>query len=216
MPFRLSQSVIDLYQECETIRSSSRQVYLISRFDDDDRTLNVCWDASYSQASRNYLIDDRWYYGEVRKLAPEKVDPGQLLDAGGRPVRGKAGVIKGFKMAESPMQGGGHAEEYFLRRLMAHLEQGYVPESIEIYVSRIPCPDTSMMWQFYFAGGRYSLPAGCGPKLYLVISTLHRIEWTLAYGEGNRSASAQSASLAHINRINRLDNATAGHISSFV
>ena len=138
-----------------------------------------------------------------------------LLGGNGRPIPGKAGTLKGTTTGVSPNQGGGHAEEYFLMKLMAFADQFYLPSEIEIYISRIPCASTSMKWNFSFKGVHMSLPAGCGAKLYAVIKTLSMVNWYIAYGEGY-TGQTQSSSLAWINRIDSLPNAEAVHISKFI
>lgn len=215
MPFTVSQAVRDCVKQCEPIRMMTNQVYLISRFDDDDSTLNVTWDAGYTPVSTNYFKDGKYYYGNVTKLETVRASNAVLLDDNDRPVRGRAGVVKGSSTAVSSNQGGGHAEEFFLMKLKAFIEQFYCPTTIEIYVSRIPCAATSMQWRFSFYGGSYMLPVGCGAKLYTVIKFLNVVNWYVAYGEGYRGAS-QSASLAWITKINALPNAEAGHISKFI
>jgi hypothetical protein len=219
MAFTFTPRVRQLYSDCEALRRVTGTVYLISRLDNDDGSLRAMWDAPYTPDQINYFerdAENRWHalYGNIHKLQTEPRQA-QLLNDRNKPVQGTAGKIKGSTLTSAARQGGGHAEEFFLRYLMGLANKGIIPIVIDLFISRIPCAATSMSWEFEFNGNLETLPAGCGPKLYEVIRRTARISWYLAWSEGYEGQN-QAASMLQVNRIDGLRNARTGHISQFL
>ena len=215
MAFTFTPAVRGLYLDCEQLRQRNNQVFLIFRLDNNDATLRAMWDAPYAEAHENWFAHGEAMYQPADKMQTVGVQA-QLLNEKGKPVPGKQGVLKGTKLAVAERQGGGHAEEFFLQHLMAYSNTNTNPAEIDLYISRIPCAETSMAWQFTYQGNQYALPAGCGPKLYFVMQALNGIQWNLAFGEGYPNQQLQAKCLAWVDKINTLPNAAAHHISNYL
>lgn len=215
MAFTFTPAVRNLYLDCEQLRQRNNNVFLIFRLDNNDASLRAMWDAPYSEASENWFTHGEPMYQSVAKMQTVSVQA-QLLNDQNKPIRGKEGVVKGTQLAVSERQGGGHAEEFFLQHLMAYADSNPSPAEIDLYISRIPCAETSMAWRFSYQGNQYALPAGCGAKLYFVMRELNGIQWNLAYGEGYPNQQMQSKCLAWMEKINGLPNASAHHIRHYL
>ena len=159
-------------------------VFVISRFDEDDETLRPYLSTAYSDH-----FDPTLYTAVLQQ-------------------RGKGGVWRG-----ADDQGGGHAEEKFIRSLNELVELFHrQPRLIEVYVSRIPCGKRSSPWQAHkpFEPVDMLWPEGCGPKLYLAMEATPHIKWELLYEENYGNERSQAESTVHIVRMNDLPNVRAG------
>lgn len=174
------------------------------------------WDAPYAEGQRNSVEGGALRFAYVDKFQVKRGPDAQLLDHNDKRVPGKAGNLKSKTMAYSDNQGGGHAEEYFLRRMLSLANAGNVPTQIELFISRIPCASSSMMWRFDFQGNLITLPAGCGAKLLTAVQMTPGTQWDIAYGQGYANVATQAPSAAWISQINAQPNANAGNIAHFL
>ncbi len=160
-------------------------VFVISRFNGDDNTLRPYLSTSYSDKA-----DTTLYPVEKRQLA------------------------KGGAIVTSPanQQHGGHAEEKFIRSLNELAGLFGAPSRIDVYVSRIPCAGRSKYWNAHkpFEEENMIWPAGCGPKLFTAIKATPHITWTLVYEEIYEKEGIQASSMAEVDKIAGLPNATVG------
>lgn len=216
MPFRLTGQLLDLYRTNEAIQQTSGTVYLIFRLDDDDTTVETMWDAPYARDQTTTVEGGHQRFAFVDKYQTFNTRSIQAVDDRGRPLRGRAGRPGGTTNVRADNQGGGHAEEFFLRRMLQFANDGYVPRTIEIYISRIPCSDTSPMWRVNFGGQVITFHPGCGRKLLQAVQHTPTTQWYIAYGQGYARADTQASCAARIDRIDREPNAQAGHISRYL
>lgn len=233
MGINISSAARAVYEECERIRAittnqrnPSGQVYLIYRFDDDDSTLGVMWDSKYSSGQDTTALSwsdsnggththPRFDFVEKRESKSRVF--GVFLDKNNKPLRGKAANIKRSYEEPAEMQGGGHAEEFFLRHLLAVMKESqlghaFIPKKIDLYISRVPCANTSPAWLVNFNGQSIRLPLGCGPKLFVAARYLSFIDWNIFYGQDYSPGVHRTSSRESIARLNRLPNVNAGRM----
>lgn len=217
MPFRLTGQLLELYRTNEVIRRTSGTVYLIFRLNDDDDSVESMWDAPFERGQVTTVERGHQRFAFVEKYQTESTRSIQPLDDKGKQIQGRAGRPGGQTYAPAEMQGGGHAEEFFLRRMLQLANTRNIPNTVELYISRIPCAIMSPMWRCQFGGNLITLPEGCGAKLLQVVRhTQASTQWYIAYDESYNRPDMQASCLAHITRINNEPNAEAGHISRFL
>lgn len=210
MAFTFTPLVTHVYNSCEAQRINTNRVYLIYRLDENDATLGVIWDSGYTPGRVDFFNHGVPIYHPIDKL--QRVARNNSACVLGENGKASGPRLRGYTYEQSVNQTGGHAEEFFLQKLMM---LPAAPKMIDVYISRIPCAATSMSWSFAFGGANMRLPEGCGPKLYTAMRLTPQIQWSLAYGEGYNGA-MQTSCEANIDRMNQLPNVVAGHLTDFL
>lgn len=163
MPFSMHHSnrFIKELQACnayrEQIRAQTGNVseFLIYRFDSDDSTLGSIFSMDHT--------------------TPVREEPG----AGGI-YPAQKGRVKNNKITKlHPHQGGGHAEEIFMRSLNKFTEYGNLNE-VELFISMIPC-DRSSAFIMNVNNTKVVAPSGCGDKLIMMINCFNGIKWEICF-----------------------------------
>lgn len=206
MPSTLINDNPELFQALDNWRRESPQgnVFLMARFNDDNSRVVGFQSVSYFDHN-SAITQDRLFFWPVEL---------QAVRARG-PRNNRSHYIQA-----TPRQGGGHAEEYFIRFLLTEYAYAFhggnlthlLPQKVELYVSRIPCPRSSAAWLFSSpeGGGAMFFPEGCGPKLYEVMRRTTNIRWTLTYDEVFPHQDTTAEALAWLNRMNSLAHVQAG------
>jgi len=170
------------YLYANKIAGDDYDVFVISRFDGDDETIRPYLSNIYSDHHDPSLY------------------PAKSLQK-----------AKGNSFRDADRQGGGHAEEKFVRSLNELGEMFGVPQVIEVYVSRIPCASTSRAWSAHkpFEPEDMFWPAGCGPKFLIAMKATPHIAWHLYWEEGyEKNLKAHSESLGQLTLLSQLPNVT--------
>ncbi|WP_444945432.1 hypothetical protein ACJJIP_14625 [Microbulbifer sp. VTAC004] len=161
MPFTMHQSrrFVREFEACNAYRQQTGGVneYLIYRFDSDDSTLSNIFSIDYKTPVRSSPL------------------PGGIYPA----QRGRLNSSKTKVTKPQNYQGGGHAEEIFLRSLDKFTSYGPVGR-IEMYISKIPCNYSSAM-MVNVNGSNHHVPSGCGNKLQLMIEAFTNINWYICF-----------------------------------
>jgi len=160
-----------------TPAGSDKGVYLIFRVNHDEASMATIF-------SLDYRDEARTGYGGVSPA-----------------VRGKSGTQLGKGKVKyqtitkkAKKQGGGHAEEVFIRSLGKILkdlvEHKYKVTDFEVFISKIPCFKEGNIGSSAFilkssdaswASSDTLYPEGCGPKLNLLAKTCSSINWAFCY-----------------------------------
>ncbi len=197
--------MLQRYQQCEAQRllQGAATVYLISRFNEDDATLEDFWSQTPQDTGGSLGAFGPYYAIRLKKGSP--VAEVQ--------VEGEVAMSRLYAHSPDTFKLGGHAEEAFLSRLAYKLEDGTLHNVrlIEIYVSRIPCADQSAAWAIRLNDRNFELPLGCGPKMYKVMEATPGIAWRLAWDQSYPSPQTQANCLMWTSLMNSLPNVTVKH-----
>lgn len=167
------------YLYAQRLAGNDYDVFLISRFDENDDTIRPYLSNTYSNHH-----DPSLYPARVQQKA------------------------KGNTWRDADLQGGGHAEEKFIRSLNELGGEFGAPNLIEVYVSRIPCASISRVWTAHkpFEQEDMLWPAGCGPKLRFAMESTPHIRWVLFWEEGYERLEVQAACEAQLKQMRELPN----------
>ena len=102
----------------------------------------------------------------------------------------------------NPQQGGTHAEELFLRKLPQLFDEYGEPKKIDIFISRIPCANTSASWVLNTDRGNVLLPQGCANKFLSVIQSNPGITWRIWWEEEYSNPRTQASCVAALAKLN--------------
>lgn len=162
------------------LASGDYDVLVISRFDGNDDTLRPYLSTAYTGHH-----DPTLYPAALQQRA------------------------KGNTWRDADVQGGGHAEEKFIRSLNELASLFGQPELIELYVSRIPCAGRSSPWRAHkpFEEEDMLWPPGCGPKFRVAMEATPHIRWHFYWEEGyDANPKAHAESLAQLTLMSQLPN----------
>ncbi|HEX5719473.1 MAG TPA: hypothetical protein VF179_25150 [Thermoanaerobaculia bacterium] len=196
--------------------NSANDVFVISRFDRNDATIEIFYSTAYSPHPAPNLLP-------VTLVAPTALQRAlrgaTLVDDRGKKRALMTEDSDVFIYTPTPGQGGGHAEEMFIRSLPRLFTEYGQPFLIEIYISKIPCGEASPSWigpRPDDASKTMLWPQGCGPKFHCLFKLCPSVDFELIYEDTYPATSAsQALSMAWITKIVDLGNARAGLYANF-
>ncbi|MFC3943751.1 hypothetical protein CCU68_32070 [Pseudomonas gingeri NCPPB 3146 = LMG 5327] len=180
-------------------RQSPGYVYLISRFDDDDSTICTFGSMGYLDAPLKTGVGGVAPVTLATLKLQRRVQPADLVR--GPFIQGSHSVPGDQSVIEKSQQGGGHAEELFLRKLPQMFDEYGPASKIDIFVSRIPCASQSSNWILPTPDGEMLLPAGCANKLAAVIRSSSGITWRIWWEQGYTNPVTQTASIGALTQL---------------
>jgi len=144
-------------------------VYLIYRVQGNDTTLSTMF-------SQKYIAEQHTGFGGI--------DAAVRGNSGTQVGKGKVKYEAITKKAK--FQGGGHAEEMFIRsfdKITQDLAQNgsFTVTRVELFVSKIPCCKRDKIGSSAFELNGVIYPEGCGVKLNKFIKSKPDIEWAICY-----------------------------------
>jgi hypothetical protein len=170
-------------------RANPGYVYLISRFGDDDSTICYFGSMGYREAALPTGIGGVESVTLLTFKGPKKV---QLTEVQPVFIAGSEFVPANQVPVIKPQQGGGHAEELFLRKFEKLCAEFGKPNKIDIFISKIPCAKVSSGWMLTIAQGNVILPCGCSSKLALVARHWSDITWRIWWRDAYPNPTTQS------------------------
>ncbi|WP_374568608.1 hypothetical protein [Ideonella sp.] len=180
-------------------RANRGYVYAISRFDDDDSTICTFGSMGYRDDPIKTGIGGVAPVTLLSMKNNNKVKASDQIMGGF--VAGTENIGLGKSAVRNEQQGGAHAEELFLRKLPQMFDEFGEASKIDLFISRIPCANTSASWSLAAPGGNVLLPCGCGNKLTAVIQANPGITWRIWWEEEYPNATTQAACVAALNGL---------------
>ncbi|WP_455805460.1 hypothetical protein [Pseudomonas fluorescens] len=183
-------------------RQSPGYVYLISRFDDDDSTICTFGSMGYRDNPIKTGIGGVALVTLAGMKQQRRIQPADRLR--GPFIQGSQSVLGTLRVIENPQQGGGHAEELFLRKLPQMFDEYGAASKIDIFISKIPCASASSNWILPTANGDLLLPAGCANKLAAVIRSSEGITWRIWWEHGYPNQATHTACIGALSQLRGL------------